>query len=57
MTAVISACVKKNLPKPVNFCVTVLILKMEGKSSIFGKLPFIISRKVNSQLKCTKRLV
>ena len=29
MTAVISACIKKNLSELVNFCVAILILKME----------------------------
>ena len=46
MTAVISAYVKK-LSKLVNFCVSILILKME-KIHIFGMLCFIISRKVKT---------
>ena len=48
MTAVISACILKNLPKLVNFCVAILILKMEKKRNIFGLICFIISRKVNT---------
>ena len=41
VTAVISACIKKkNLSTLVNFCVAILILKMEEKS-IFGILCFI----------------
>ena len=31
MTAVISACILKNTSKLVNFCVAILILKMEEK--------------------------
>ena len=49
MTAVISVCVKKKLPKLVNFCAAILILKMEH--NIFDVLCFIISRKVKTQLK------
>ena len=41
----------KKLSKWVNFCVAILILKIEGKSSIWGILCFIISRKVKMQLK------
>ena len=37
--------------KLVNFCVAILILKMEEKSNIFNILCFIISRKVKMQLK------
>ena len=35
----------------MNFCVAILILKMEEKSNIFGTLSFIISRKVETQKK------
>ena len=42
----------KNLSKLVNFCVAILILKMEGKSNI---LRCIISRKVKIQQKCKKK--
>ena len=42
----------KNLAKLVNFCVAILILKMEGKSNI---LCCIISRKVKIQQKCKKK--
>ena len=41
----------------MNFCVDILILKMEEKSNIFSILCFIVSRKVKTQLKCTKRFV
>ena len=41
----------------MNFCVTILILKIEEKSNIFGILRFIISRKVKMQLKHKKRFV
>ena len=44
----ISVHLKKNLSKLVNFCVDILILKMEEKSNIFGILCFIISRKVKT---------
>ena len=37
--------------KLVNFCIAILILKME-EIHIFGILCFIISRKVKTQLKC-----
>ena len=39
----------------MNFCVAILILKMEEKSNIFSILCFVISRKVKMQLKRTKR--
>ena len=52
MTAVLSACIKKKkLPKLVNFCIAILILKMEEKSNISGILCFIILRKVKTQKK------
>ena len=35
MTAVISVCIKKNLPELVNFCVAILILKMEENMQCF----------------------
>ena len=35
MTAVISACILKKTPKLVNFCVTILLLKMEEKKQHF----------------------
>ena len=34
----------------MNFCVVILILKMEEKSNIFGILCFIISKKAKMQL-------
>ena len=40
-------CFLKNLSKLVNFCVTILIVKIEGKkSNFFGILCLIISREV-----------
>ena len=39
----------------MNFNVTILIMKVEGKCNIFGILCFIISRKVKTQLKCQKK--
>ena len=58
VTAVIPEYIKKkkNLSKLVNFCIVILILKMEEKSNIFGILCFIISRKVKMQLKCKKKI-
>ena len=50
----ISVPFKNNLPKLVNFCVAILILKMEGKKQRSGILCFIISRKVRMQLKWKK---
>ena len=38
----------------MNFCVAILILKMEKICNIFGILCFIISRKVKTQLKQKK---
>ena len=40
----------------MNFCVAILILKMEEKSNIFGVLCFITLRKVKTQLKCKRDL-
>ena len=40
----------------MNFCVAILILKIEEKSNIFGILCFITSRKVKVQLKCKKKI-
>lgn len=53
MTTLISACIKKkkNLSKLVNVCLVVLILKMGGRSNIFGILGFIMSEKVKTKLK------
>ena len=55
VTAVISACIKKNTSKLLNFCVAILILKME--ESILVYYASIISKKVKMQLKCKKRFV
>lgn len=46
-TPVILACIK-NLSKVVNFCIAVLILKVEEKGKIFSILCFIISREKNT---------
>ena len=46
----------KKTSKLVNFCVAILILKMEEKRNIFSILCFIVSRKVNVQLKCKKEI-
>ena len=48
---------KNNLLKLVNFCVATLILKMKKIHNLFSLLCFIISRKVKTQPKHTKRLV
>ena len=40
----------------MNFCVAILILKMEEICNIFSILYFIISRKVKTQLKHTKKI-
>ena len=40
----------------MNFCVAILILKMEEKRNIFDILCFIISRKVKTQLKHKKKI-
>ena len=40
----------------MNFCVAILILKMEEKSNKFGILWFIISRQVKTQLKHKKKI-
>ena len=42
--------------KLVYFCVAILILKMEEICNIFSILYFIISRKVKTQLKHTKKI-
>ena len=42
--------------KLVNFCVAILILKVEEIHNIFGILFFIISRKVKTQLKRKKQI-
>ena len=47
---------KKDLSKLANFCVAILILKMQEKKQHFGILCFIISRKVKTQLKCKKKI-
>lgn len=51
MKAVISACIKNSLSKLVNFCVGILILKIEGKRQHFGILCFIILRNIKTHLK------
>ena len=43
--------------KLVNFCVAIFILQMEEKSNVFSILCFIISRKVQTQLKHKKRFM
>ena len=45
----------KTFIKIAVFCVSMLILKMVGKSNIFGILCFIISTKVKMQLKHTQK--
>ena len=55
VTAVMSACIKRNLSILVNFCVAILILKMEKIQNAFSILCFIISRKGKTQLKCKKK--
>ena len=40
----------------MNFCVAILILKMEEKSNIFGILCFIISRKVKNATETQKKI-
>ena len=39
----------------MNFCAAILILRMEEIHNIFIILCFIISRKVETQLKCKKK--
>ena len=39
----------------MNFCVAILIVKMEENTHIFGILCFIISRQVKTQQKCKKK--
>ena len=51
---VISVCIKKI--KIGEFCVAILILKMEKIYHIFDILCFIISRKVETQLKCKENI-
>ena len=51
----ISVHLKKKLHKTGEFCIAVLILKVEEKRNVFGILCFIISRKIKTQLKCTKK--
>ena len=55
VTNVISACIKKK-SKLVKFCVSTLMLKMEGKKQHFGILCFIISRKVKVQLNTVQKM-
>ena len=45
----------KEWSKLVNFCVAMLILKMEEKSNILGILCFIISRKIKLKLHYTNK--
>ena len=47
----------KKWSKLVNFCVAILILKMEENKQHFGLLCFIISRRAKMQLKRRKRCV
>ena len=57
VTAVVSACVKKYLSKLVNFCVAILISKVEENMQHFQHiLCFIILREVKMQLKHTKKI-
>ena len=55
VTNVISARIKKK-SKLVNFCVSTLMLKMEGNKQHFGILCFIISRKVKMQLNTVQKM-
>ena len=54
VTAVISVCIKKT-SKLVNFCAAILILKLEENMQHFHVSCFIISRKVQMQLKFKKK--
>ena len=56
MTAVISACIKKNLIKTGEFLCSYFNIEDGRKSNIFSILCYIISRKVKTQLKCKKMI-
>ena len=57
MTAVISECIlKKDLSKLVDFCVTILILKMEEKSNIFGNIMFYYFKKGKNATETHKKI-
>lgn len=49
VTAVVSACIwKKNLPKLVNFCIVILLLKMEEKKQNFQHIMLYHFKKGNT---------
>ena len=49
MTAVISVCIKKNPSKLVNFCVAILVLKMEeNKRQLWHIMPYCCKKGKNA---------
>ena len=56
MTAVISVCIKKNLPELVNFCAAILILKMEENTQHFGCIMHYYFKKDKNTTERQKRI-
>ena len=55
MIADISACIKKNLSKLVNFCVAILILKMEEKKQHFQHIMLYYFKKGKNAIETHKK--
>ena len=57
MSAVISACIfKKNISKLVNFCVAILILKMEEKKQHFWHIMLYYFKKGKNATETQKKI-
>ena len=54
VTAVISACIKENLPKLVNFCATILIFKMEESMQYLWHIMFYYFKKGKNSTNANK---
>ena len=56
MTHVISACIKKELTKLVNFCVAILIMKMEENKQHFQHIMFYCFKKGKNTPEMQKKI-
>ena len=56
MTAVISACILKKLSKLVNFCVAILILKIEEKKEHFWHIMLYYFKKGENAIETQKKI-
>ena len=56
VTAIISACIKQNLSKLVNFCAAILILKMEENMQHFWHIMLYYFKKGKNKTEMQKKI-